>query len=136
MMFRAYTGPQMVSLKALVLVLALAVMVHGNCAVSCLHPLDTAKEQPSESNPQSAENCHQSHAPKGAPHDEDSGACSHPQVSGDRSTITAQDFKPMPAVDAEFLLLPPEAGHLSLFVAEIYDPSSYASSPPVTILRI
>jgi hypothetical protein len=131
---RAYTGAHMFSLKPLVLVLALVVIVHGNCAVSCLHS-DTANERTSESNPQSAENCHQSHAPKSSQHDEDGGACSHSQVSGDRSTITAQDFKPMPATDDALVLLAPEAGRIS-FVAEIYDPNSYASSPPITVLRI
>jgi hypothetical protein len=122
-------------LKPLVLILAVVVMAHANCAVSCVHP-HSGKVPVPESTPQSPENCHHSKTPVKSDEDKSGSACSHAQISGDRPQITAQQFKPIAAVvTAEVVPFVSEIARISA-LTELFGPSAYGSAPPITVLRI
>jgi hypothetical protein len=122
-------------LKALALILVVAVFAHANCAVSCVHP-HSGKAPAPESDSQSPENCHHSKAPDKSEKNESASTCSHTQISGDRPPITAKSFKPIPTITvAEVLLFSSGLGRISV-VAEFYGPNSYASTPLITVLRV
>ena len=128
------TQASMYWLKPLVLTLALAVMAHANCAVSCVHPHDG--KAPPENNSQSPEGCHHSKPlDKSDSNESGSSTCSHSQLSGDRPAITAQDFRPLPAaLPAVVVTVSSDVGTVpGIFEA---GPKSHASAPPITFLRI
>jgi hypothetical protein len=121
-------------LKPFALLLALAVMAHANCAVSCVHT-HTGKVLPPESQAQSPENCHQSKAPDKSDKNEGGSTCAHSQLSsGDRPTLTGQDSKPLPVLAAH-VVFSLEVSNPPV-VAEAYTLESYASAPPLSVLRI
>jgi hypothetical protein len=122
-------------LKPLALIVALAVMVHANCAVSCLHPHSGEQPLPA-SDQESAQDCHHGNPPDRSEGNESGDACSHSLISGNAPPMTAKIFKPVPLVlVAEVLTFTAEAGNIS-FVAEFRDFNSVSSAPPITVLRI
>ena len=135
MMPSAYTRTSMYWLKPLALIVALAVVVHANCGVSCLHPHSGEQPLPA-SDQQSAKDCHHNDAPGRSEGNESGDSCSHSLVSGNAPSVTAKIFKPAPvALVAEVLTFPSEAGNTS-FVAEFNGFNSFSSAPQITALRI
>ena len=123
-------------LKPLVLILGLAVAAHATCAVSCVHS-HSGMVPPSETASQPSQDCHRSETPdKSDRHKSGTSTCSHSQISGDRPTITAKDFKPLPvALPADIVTFSAEVGSVT-GIYEFYSLKSYASAPPITVLRI
>ena len=131
----AYTRTSMYWLKPFALIVALAVVVHANCAVSCLHPHPSEKPLPA-SDQQPAKDCHHGNTPDRSQGNENGDACSHSLISGNAPPITAKVFKPTPVVlVAEVLTFPSEVGNTS-FVAEFNGFNSFSSAPQITALRI
>lgn len=135
MMPAAYTRTSMYWLRPLALIVALAVMVHANCAVSCLHPHSGGQPLPA-SDQQSTKDCHHNDTPGPSEGNESGDACSHSLISGNAPPVTAKIFKPAPVVlGAEVLTFPSEVGNIS-FVAEFNGFNSVRSAPQITALRI
>src|SRR5262245_2954354 len=130
---RAYTCTLMHWLKPLALIVALAVVVHANCAVSCLHPL----EQPLPAGDhQSSKDCHHSNTPDKSEGDGTGDACSHSLISGSTSSPATKICKPaLLVLAAEDVTLPLEPLRVS-FVTEFNGFNSFSFAPPITVLRI
>ncbi len=128
--------PFMYWLKPFVLLLAVVVMAHATCTVSCVLPHNG--KAPPQSNSQAPGNCHHSKAPDPTDHkeSENSSTCSLPQISGDRPTTTAQDFKPLPAALPAFVVtFSAELGGM-VGLHEVYGFQFHVSAPGTNVLRI
>jgi hypothetical protein len=122
-------------LKPLALLVALAVVVQANCAVSCLHS-HSGKVSLPDTSAQPPADCHHTKTPDKSDENESGNECSHSRVSGDRASISAKFVQPLPtALVAE--VMPSFSSETARFiVAELPDFLPYGSAPPITILRI